>query len=321
MKPAVSVIVPVYKVEKYLDKCVQSILGQTFGDFELILVDDGSPDSCGAICDAWKEKDSRVRVIHKANGGLSAARNTGIEQAQGDYLLFVDSDDWIAEDMLATLHSLIRDADADMACCNFFSVNEDGTQHWEDARITPGVWTQEDFWKQYFSSNAKTYCDVAWNKLYKKELFREVRYPVGRINEDIYVMYALVSQCRRIAATDKKGYYYLFRQSSIMNQKRSVRNLTTVETYVDRARAFAEKQQWYFSEESLTCAVHEMLLGDYGEGGKKSKEYRAIKRSAREVYRMLSSRLSAKRKISMSLFFISEPLARAFRKLFMMGRS
>ncbi len=321
MKPAVSVIVPVYKVEQYLDKCVQSILDQTFRDFELLLVDDGSPDKCGDMCEAWAKKDGRIRVIHKPNGGLSDARNAGIGQASGDYLLFVDSDDWIEKDMLATLYGLIRDADADMACCNFRSVNEDGSQHWDDAVITPGVWTEEDFWKQFFSSNAQTYCNVAWNKLYKKELFDTVRYPVGRINEDVYILYDLVSQCKKIAATDQIGYYYLFRAGSIMNRSGSLRKLTNPEAYINRARAFADRQLWYFSEESLMCAVHNMLLGDFGEGGKKSKEYRAVKREAKTVFSRLFRRMSLKRKISLSLFFISEPLARGFRKAFLMGRS
>lgn len=321
MKPAVSVIVPVYKVEQYLDKCVQSILDQTFRDFELLLVDDGSPDKCGEMCETWAKKDSRIRVIHKPNGGLSDARNAGIGQASGDYLLFVDSDDWIEKDMLATLYGLIREADADMACCNFRSVNEDGSQHWDDAVITPGVWTEEDFWKQFFSSNAQTYCNVAWNKLYKKELFDTVRYPVGRINEDVYILYDLVSQCKKIAATDQIGYYYLFRAGSIMNRSGSLRKLTNPEAYINRARAFADRQLWYFSEESLMCAVHNMLLGDFGEGGKKSKEYRAVKREAKTVFSRLFRRMSLKRKISLSLFFISEPLARGFRKAFLMGRS
>ena len=321
MKPAVSVIVPVYKVEQYLDKCVQSILDQTFRDFELLLVDDGSPDRCGEMCEAWAKKDDRIRVIHKPNGGLSDARNAGIGQADGDYLLFVDSDDWIEKDMLETLYGLIRDADADMACCNFRSINEDGTQHWDDAVITPGVWTEEDFWKQFFSSNAQTYCNVAWNKLYKKELFDQVRYPVGRINEDVYTLYALVSQCKKIAATDKIGYYYLFRAGSIMNRSGSLRKLTNPEAYINRARSFADRQLWYFSEESLMCAVHNMLLGDFGEDGKKSKEYKAIKREAKTVFSRLFKRMSLKRKISLSLFFISEPLARWFRKAFLMGRS
>jgi glycosyltransferase involved in cell wall biosynthesis len=321
MKPAVSVIVPVYKVEQYLDKCVQSILDQTFRDFELLLVDDGSPDKCGEMCETWAKKDGRIRVIHKPNGGLSDARNAGIGQASGDYLLFVDSDDWIEKDMLATLYGLIREADADMACCNFRSVNEDGSQHWDDAVITPGVWTEEDFWKQFFSSNAQTYCNVAWNKLYKKELFDTVRYPVGRINEDVYILYDLVSQCKKIAATDQIGYYYLFRAGSIMNRSGSLRKLTNPEAYINRARAFADRQLWYFSEESLMCAVHNMLLGDFGEGGKKSKEYRAVKREAKTVFSRLFRRMSLKRKISLSLFFISEPLARGFRKAFLMGRS
>lgn len=321
MKPAVSVIVPVYKVEQYLDKCVQSILDQTFRDFELLLVDDGSPDKCGEMCETWAKKDGRIRVIHKPNGGLSDARNAGIVQANGDYLLFVDSDDWIEKNMLATLYGLIREADADMACCNFRSVNEDGSQHWDDAVITPGVWTEEDFWKQFFSSNAQTYCNVAWNKLYKKELFDTVRYPVGRINEDVYILYDLVSQCKKIAATDQIGYYYLFRAGSIMNRSGSLRKLTNPEAYINRARAFADRQLWYFSEESLMCAVHNMLLGDFGEGGKKSKEYRAVKREAKTVFSRLFRRMSLKRKISLSLFFISEPLARGFRKAFLMGRS
>ena len=321
MKPAVSVIVPVYKVEQYLNKCVQSILDQTFRDFELLLVDDGSPDKCGDMCEAWAKKDGRIRVIHKPNGGLSDARNAGIVQANGDYLLFVDSDDWIEKDMLATLYGLIRKADADMACCNFRSVNEDGSQHWDDAVITPGVWTEEDFWKQFFSSNAQTYCNVAWNKLYKKELFDTVRYPVGRINEDVYILYDLVSQCKKIAATDQIGYYYLFRAGSIMNRSGSLRKLTNPEAYINRARAFADRQLWYFSEESLMCAVHNMLLGDFGEGGKKSKEYRAVKREAKTVFSRLFRRMSPKRKISLSLFFISEPLARGFRKAFLRGRS
>jgi hypothetical protein len=208
-----------------------------------------------------------------------------------------------------------------MACCNFRSVNEDGSQHWDDAVITPGVWTEEDFWKQFFSANAQTYCNVAWNKLYKKELFDTVRYPVGRINEDVYILYDLVSQCKKIAATDQIGYYYLFRAGSIMNRSGSLRKLTNPEAYINRARAFADRQLWYFSEESLMCAVHNMLLGDFGEGGKKSKEYRAVKRKAKTVFSRLFRRMSLKRKISLSLFFISEPLARGFRKAFLRGRS
>ena len=321
MKPTVRVIVPVFKAERYLDKCVQSILDQTFQDFELILVDDGSPDRCGEMCDGWEKKDSRVRVIHKANGGQADARNKALDLACGDYIVFVDSDDWIKEDMLATLYALIQDTDTDMACCNFFSINEDGSQHWETAKITPGLWTQDDFWHQYFCHSSKTYYDIVCCKLYKKELFENVRFLTGHIHEDTYIIYSLVSQCSKIAATDKIEYYYLFHEASTMNTPKSIRNLTSPKAHINRAQAFAERQKWFFSEESLMSAIHEMLLGEYGEGGKRSREYKALKREAKALYHRLFKHLGLKRKISMSLFFISEPLARTFRKVFLIGRS
>ena len=125
--PRISVIVPVYKVEQFLPACVQSILGQTFADFELILVDDGSPDGCGALCDAYAGQDGRVRVIHQKNGGLSAARNSGIAAATGEFLAFVDADDIVAPDYLEQLYCALRSSGADMALCAVEDVNEDGT--------------------------------------------------------------------------------------------------------------------------------------------------------------------------------------------------
>ena len=126
--PEISVIVPVYKVEKYIHRCVDSILGQTFSDIQVILVDDGSPDTCGDICEEYARRDSRVRVIHKENGGLSDARNAGIPQADGKYIIFIDSDDFIEMDMLEYLYSNIRNANADMATCGCFDVYSDRTE-------------------------------------------------------------------------------------------------------------------------------------------------------------------------------------------------
>ena len=126
--PELSIIVPIYKVEKYLEECIQSILGQTFTDFELILVDDGSPDACPQMCDAAAKKDSRVRVIHQKNGGLSAARNTGIEAARGNWLGFVDSDDFVAPDMYEKLYHAAVNAGADCAVCSVQLTHEDGSR-------------------------------------------------------------------------------------------------------------------------------------------------------------------------------------------------
>ena len=156
----ISVVVPVYKVEIYLDKCIQSVLNQTFRDFELILVDDGSPDRCGEICDQWAEKDHRIRVIHKSNGGLSDARNAGISQAKGEWLSFVDSDDWIAEDMLETLYRLAIDHDAEISCSNFSRVVDDGKMERQTNYVQPGVLTPEEYWEQLFSAKDWAYYNV-----------------------------------------------------------------------------------------------------------------------------------------------------------------
>ena len=316
----ISVIVPVYNVEKYLNKCVESILRQSFCDFELILVDDGSPDQCGALCDEWAKADQRVQVIHKPNGGLSDARNAGIDRARGDWLCFVDSDDWIAEDMLETLHSLARENDAEMACCNFVQLGEDGVQVKELAQVRSGVCTQDDYWAQSFCANIKMYYNVVWNKLYKRSLFDRVRFPVGLINEDAYIMYDLVSQCGKIAITDKIGYYYLIRSNSIMRRTWSLKNLTSAEAYLTRTERFIELGKWRFAEETLAHAIHELLLNEYGEGGKKSAAYKAVKKRARSLYGRLFSHLSPKRKVSSLLFFLNEPLARAANKTISAGK-
>ena len=309
----ISVIVPIYKVENYLDKCIRSILAQSYKEFELLLVDDGSPDKCGEMCDTWASRDNRIRVIHKDNGGLSDARNAGIQQASGEYICFVDSDDWIAEDMLETLHELAIHSGADMSCCNFIKVNEQGNQVEELAKITSGVYTQDEYWDMRFKANVKIYFDVAWNKLYRRELFSSVKYPFGKIHEDVLVIHKIVCQCHKIAITEYVGYYYLIRDNSIMRSKRSLRNLAAPEAYLDWASAFIKKKKWYFAEESLNSAVLVLLNNEYGDNGKKSNDYKIIKRKVLGLYRSLFFRLSLKRKLSILLFCVNENLARALR--------
>ena len=311
MAVEISVIVPVYNVEKYLNKCVESILRQTFRDFELILVDDGSPDHSGEMCDAWAAKDPRVRVIHKPNGGLSDARNRGLELSSGKYLCFVDSDDYIAEDMLESLHHLAEKYSVKLVCCNFLQVGEDGTVITPALPVRSGLYTQDGFWKQSFLPGSKIFYNVTWNKLYDRSLFDRVRFPVGLINEDAYVLYDIVSQCSRIAVSAKPEYYYLIRENSIMRRQWSLKNLTSARAYLTRTEKFIERRKWRFAEETLAHAVHEMLGHDYGDGAKKSEEYRAVKRKAFSLYRTLLPRLTMKRRVSMLLYFVNEPLARA----------
>jgi len=310
----ISVIVPVFKVENYLDKCVRSILSQSYTDFELILVDDGSPDKCGQMCDAYAQEDKRIRVIHKPNGGLSDARNAGIREAKGDFFCFVDSDDSIDQDMLATLYKLEEETGADLVCCNFLQLDEEGKQVKETPSVKPGVYTQDEYWRMRFKSNVKIYYDVAWNKLYNRRLFESVKYPVGKIHEDVQVIYDIVSQCRSIAVTDKVGYYYLIRNNSIMRSSRSIRNLAEPEAFIHWAEGFYEKKKWFLAEESLSYAVHSLITNEYGKDTKKSREYREIKKCIRKLYKKLFTHLSSKRKVSLFLFCTNEGFARRMNK-------
>ncbi len=214
-KVKISIIVPIYKVEKYLNKCIDSVLCQTFTDFELILVDDGSPDSCPKICDDYAKKDSRVKVIHKPNGGLSDARNAGIEVAGGDYLAFIDSDDFVAPDTYEHAYNLMLEHNADMVVYDAVIVGETDDATFTDATKTfvmdKDLALKEMIVNRKFSVNA-------WNKLYKKELFSSLRYPKGMLYEDLALTYKLIDLCNTVVYTSAKKYAYVQRQSSIMGQ-------------------------------------------------------------------------------------------------------
>lgn len=212
--PLISVIVPVYKVEKYIHKCIDSILNQTFRDFELFLVDDGSPDHCGKICDEYAVKDDRVIVIHKENGGLSDARNVAIDRAKGDYLTFIDSDDYVALDYLESLYNALIQSDSDIAISNITTFAENGQYDNEFYKITDKIEVLEG--KDIFST---IYRPNACAKLYKRFIFDDIRYPVGRLYEDAFVYHDVLSKANRIVLTGANSYYYLVRDDSIMRQE------------------------------------------------------------------------------------------------------
>lgn len=210
--PLISIIVPVYNVENYLEKCVASIIQQTFSDFELILVDDGSTDSSGMLCEQLKEQDSRIIVIHKENGGLSSARNAGIDIAKGSYLGFVDSDDFISTDMYEELLQAIEEYDADLSICNLINCygKIPDIQH---IRTETEVLTQKEAFYEMFA--AKKTSVWAVNKLYKRELFYSLRYREGIIAEDAYIIFDILLQCKKIVLTHKGQYFYIHRANSI----------------------------------------------------------------------------------------------------------
>ena len=254
--PTVSVVVPVYRVEKYLDKCVSSICAQTFADFELILVDDGSPDNCPALCDAWAQKDSRIRVIHQKNGGLSAARNAGIEAALGQYLLFVDSDDYIEPDMLRQLVYGAQRSGAKMTLCSLRYEDELGIPflYPDFSSVQDAILDRNAFWNGYYSSQSAYYV-VAWNKLYRRELFTSLRYPVGKLHEDEYVLQELVDQCDNICCLGYVGYHYVQRSGSITNSAKNVDHLEYWEILLLRAERFCGSGDFLRAEGMLQSVI------------------------------------------------------------------
>lgn len=232
--PLISVIVPVYKVEAYLDRCVQSIVDQTFINLEIILVDDGSPDRCGAMCDAWAERDSRIRVIHKENGGLSDARNAGMAVATGELMGFVDSDDTIHPDMYRLLYESMVENDSDLSACGVEMVWEDGSPPRPLTRSGCRVMETEDAMRALLEESWLK--QPVWYKLYKTELIRDLSFPVGKYHEDVFWTYQAVARARRISVFDTAGYYYRQRRGSIMGEGYSLKRLDAVEAAAQRCK-------------------------------------------------------------------------------------
>ncbi|ETJ35881.1 Glycosyl transferase, group 2 family protein [human gut metagenome] len=216
----ISIIVPIYNVEYYLDKCITSILNQTIKNFEVILVDDGSTDRCGEICDEYKRKDCRIRVIHKDNGGLSSARNFGLNIAIGKYIGFVDSDDYIEKNMFQELLKRGYEDDSDIVICDM-KYDLDG----EDVNDTNfqdfGVLTGEETLLKYFTNNY--FKSHAQNKIYKRELFNDIRFPNNKLFEDVAIFYKLLYRSKKISFVDKK--LYIYNQSNVNSITKKVFNL------------------------------------------------------------------------------------------------
>lgn len=238
--PNISIIVPVYKVERFLSRCVDSILSQTFSDFALILVDDGSPDNCGALCDAYATQDSRVRVIHQKNGGLSAARNAGIDAAlaadDGQWLAFVDSDDWVHPQYLQTLYDAAHKTGCLLSVCDLYRTSGEDFPWNGDVQVQ--VMEADDF---YGAETEEPIATVAWNKLYHRSLFTSLRYPVGKLHEDEFTTYQAVYQAGTVAVVSEKLYAYYQNPEGIMGASWSPKRLHMLEAFEQQA-AFAKAE-------------------------------------------------------------------------------
>ena len=255
-KQKISIIIPIYKVEKYLNKCVQSVVNQTYKNLEIFLVDDGSPDNCPKMCDDWAEKDSRIQVIHKKNGGLSDARNFGIEKATGDYIMFLDSDDYIHEEICKTLLNLITKYDAEISMCDACDVNENEQKiicnNKTTTEINEQVFNKDELIKMLLNRDIK-YFMTAWAKLYKTELFKTLRYDVGKIHEDEFILHKLINQTNKLAYVNLPYYYYLQREGSIMQSKKEKSYIDTLEAFEQRFKFLIENTN--LKNETITYAL------------------------------------------------------------------
>ncbi len=271
--PGISIIVPVYKVEAYLRPCVDSILAQTFSDFDLILVDDGSPDNCGAICDEYATKESRVHVILQQNGGLSAARNAGIEAASGEYLTFVDSDDMIHPETMEKMLFILKETGAELCVCSLLNFRQETELHCADPHTL-----------SYRSLDPVAACNrlydpdgvkftVACGKLYARRLFSSLRFPVGMLHEDEATTYQALYAANKVVELSNQLYFYRSNPASIMNSSFSSKRFDALKAFQDRKlffethgeTALAEKTDWMYRTGHAKLIVLAKSAGKWDE--------------------------------------------------------
>ena len=254
MNELISIVVPVYNVEKYLKKCIDSIINQTYENLEIILVDDGSTDNSKKICDEYILKDNRIKVIHKENGGLSDARNVGVDKAKGEYIVFIDSDDWIDEKMIEILYYIIKKNNSDISICDYFlAYNEEEQNQKEEIQFYQ--FNNIEALKKLYDENLNIIMTITCCKLFKKILFSDIKFPKGKIHEDEFTTYKLLYKSKKISYTNEKMYYYRQREDSITHRKFSIKNLDAVDAFEERISFFKNivknKFLYYKSVESL----------------------------------------------------------------------
>lgn len=242
--PLISIIVPVYNAERYLKKCMDSLRNQSYSKIEIILIDDGSSDHSGEMCDRYARMDSRIMVTHQANGGQARARNRGIDLSKGELLLFVDSDDYIDVQMLEQMYRRIREDRSDLAVCGYTFQDETGKEL--------GTFTLVDSVRSGFQTLEMAYGEngfllnsIIVNKLYKRELFAEIRFPEGRLHEDEATVYKLIDQSRRVSILSEALYYYVEHPNSTMTSRYTVRRLDGVEACYERYFYFRQRGGTY----------------------------------------------------------------------------
>lgn len=307
----ISVVVPIFNVEKYLTECIESILNQTYKDFELILVNDGSTDNSLKICNEYLKKDERIRVINKENGGLSSARNSGIEVAKGEYIAFIDSDDLINENMFEKMMKIAIEKNADIVQCNY-------QEFYDESEINSNIDISNEIEElnniealHKFYENGKSACAVvAWNKIYKTKLFNDVRYPFGRVHEDVFTTHKLLYKANKIICIKDKFYYYRQRANSITTNKYNKKRLDILDAIEERANFLKNivGNEELYNLEIRNYSYNIMLsYSKYKESNPNDEAtLKEIKERAKRMFKkfMKCKKISIKRKVKLVLFML-----------------
>ena len=313
----VSIIVPIFQVEKYLGECIESLINQSYKNLEIILVDDGAQDNCPFICNKWSKKDSRIKVIHKKNGGLSDARNAGLDIATGDYIIFVDSDDYVNKRFIEKLLRTAVKNNVMIVQCGYLQVTDSGEIL---KKVTHG--------NSYFLNSKKMITElktdncientVVWNKIYKRELFKEIRFPYGKINEDEYTTYKLLDLAKNIYIINEPLYYYRYNHNSIMGKKFNLKRLDIIDGLKERIDYFKDKDMdlYYASIELFILNI----MNIYKEVEENFKDrddiLNDLKADFNNYLKLINlKRLSTKNKIKIILFKIKPELYFYLKKI------
>lgn len=282
--PLISVIVPVYKVEAYLDKCISSITQQTYSNLEVILVDDGSPDGSGVICDAWAEKDSRIKVIHKENGGGGAARNTALDMASGELIAFVDSDDYIAPEMFRHLYELLQQG-ADIAECGY-TVAYDDHARFADTDAAAAEYSAEAAMAEHIRDTV--FRQLIWNKLYRREVVGDVRFPVGTKIDDEFFTYQLLGNAHKLIRSEKICYAYRQQPDSVMHQTPALRRLEGLRAQQQRLEYLKERFPSLVEEAKFELFFSCMFAMQGCLKALKGDDLQTARNTVREIIRQIS---------------------------------
>ena len=322
----ISVVVPIYNVEKYLDRCIKSIINQTYENLEIILVDDGSQDKSGEICDLWKLKDNRIKVIHKKNGVLSDARNTGMDLSTGQYISFIDSDDWINEKFYEILINSMDKYNADIVACAVKKVYMEKTILNNENILSENrtyTFNTENALENLIDENILT--QTVWNKLYKRECIKDVIFEFGKIHEDEFWTYQVIGNAKKVVYIDEELYYYLQRSGSIMGKPFSLSRIDALEARYRRLNYMkikfpklewkAKKSVFLFALYLYQCMIRTNNVENKEQCKKLIKQYiDNIIFNTKEI-----KRLSKKEKIWIFMAKISLDFTCKFRNLLKIG--